>query len=60
MARGLYALVSLAFFIQVQSVDVSRQSLQQTTFERLVDTMTQEGDLVRLPNLRKEYIRMPK
>jgi hypothetical protein len=55
MGRGLYALVSLAFFIQVQTVDVSRQNLQKTTYEQLVDQMTQEGELVNSDKSRKAY-----
>lgn len=50
-------MVSLAFFIQVQSVDVSRENLKRVTFSKLVDDLTQEGDLVSTGDSRKVFTR---
>lgn len=46
MGKSLYTLVSLVFFLQVQTVDISEKSLKSTSLEKLMDIMTDEGDLV--------------
>lgn len=46
MARSLYTIISLIFVIRVQTVDISANYLRDTPLDKIIDSVSQEGELV--------------